>query len=114
VASAVQNADGKVDEKELHICLLTLYDKLNDKLPCHVTIPTTEQVHELFERHELSPGVMLGEEEFFKVASDLFASETRWYQSIPVKVCLTIGLQLALFPLIGASNFHSCMCLTSS
>jgi hypothetical protein len=26
-------------QKELHICLLLLYDKLNDKLPCHLRVP---------------------------------------------------------------------------
>lgn len=37
--------DGTIDYKELYICLLKLYDKLNAKLPTHVPVPSLEEVN---------------------------------------------------------------------
>lgn len=106
----MQDESGTLDEKELHICLLVLYDKLNDKLPCHVRIPTAQQVSILYERHQPSPGAALGEAEFLEVASDLFASDEHWWESVPVKIAVTVGLQLALFPLAGAPHLEPHLC----
>jgi hypothetical protein len=102
----LQDGSGQLDEKELHICLLMLYDKLNDKLPCHVRVPTPEQVHELFERYAPASGGSLSEAQFIEVAQDMLASDKHWYESVFVRAFLTIGLQLALFPLIGT---HLCV-----
>ena len=96
----MQDQSGRLDEKELHICLLILYDKLNEKLPCHIRTPKPSDVHELYERHTGGQG-SLSEQQFLEVAAELFASAEHWYDSVPVKVALTVGLQLALFPLIG-------------
>jgi hypothetical protein len=35
---------GSLDEKELYIALLRLYDTLNAALPCHLTIPDSSDV----------------------------------------------------------------------
>ena len=35
---------GHLDQKELFIALLKLYDKLNGMLPCRVTVPDLDQV----------------------------------------------------------------------
>ena len=91
-----------LDEKELHICLLKLYDKLNAKLPCHVRVPRQEEVTELFQRYAPAGGA-LDEEQFIEVAQDVLASDRHWHESIIVKVLLTVGLQVALFPLVGES-----------
>lgn len=102
----MQDGDGTLDEKELHICLLLLYDKLNDKLPCHVRVPSPDEVHTLFLAHASSQGVStstasLTEEQFVKLAGDLLASDRHWWDSVFAKVALSVGLQLALFPLAG-------------
>ena len=101
----LQDGNNEIDEKELHICLLILYDKLNDKLPCHIRVPRSEEVHELYMRHTPAPGASLNEQQFLAVAGDLFASTEKWWDSVLVKVVVTAGLQLALFPLAGA---HTC------
>jgi hypothetical protein len=98
----LQDKNEQLDEKELHICLLILYDKLNDKLPCHLRVPRAEEVHELYIRHAPEPGASLDRQQFLAVAGDLFASTEKWWDSVLIKVAVTAGLQLALFPLIGA------------
>lgn len=97
-AARLQDGDGKLDEKELHICLLLLYDKLNDKLPCHVRVPTPEEVHTLFQTHATTN---LSEDEFVTLAANLLSSDKHWWDSVFAKVALSVGLQLAIFPLAG-------------
>jgi hypothetical protein len=102
--SVIQDGNGLLDEKELHICLLLLYDKLNDKLPCHVRPPSSEQVHDLFVRHTAgNASACLDQDQFLELASSLLACEKRWWDTVFVRVVVTVGLQLALFPLVGAS-----------
>lgn len=102
----MQDGSGTLDEKELHICLLLLYDKLNDKLPCHVRVPTQEEVHSLFLAHASAHGetiatASLTQEQFVQLAGDLVASDRRWWESVSAKVAMSVALQLALFPLAG-------------
>lgn len=108
-APRLQDSDGKLDEKELHICLLLLYDKLNDKLPCHVRVPTSEEVHTLFQTHATTN---LSEDEFVKLAAHLLSSDKHWWDSIFAKVALSVGLQLAIFPLAGVQLLR-CTTLSS-
>ena len=97
----MQDADGKIDEKELHICLLLIYDKLNSKLPCRVIPPTSMKVKELFLRHDVDKTGALAENEILAVAKDLFANDKHWADSILVKVAIVATIQLACFPLAG-------------
>eukprot|EP00892_Ulva_mutabilis_P012647 jgi/Ulvmu1/9755/UM055_0095.1 len=101
-----KDGDGTLDEKELHICLLLLYDKLNDKLPCHVRVPTSDEVHKLFLAHASAHGQSLAEaslteEQFVELAAALMGADRRWWDSVVAKVALSVGLQMALFPLAG-------------
>ncbi len=47
---------GELDKKELYIGLLRLYDILNAKLPCRVTIPDAAEVDALMEKCERQYG----------------------------------------------------------
>ena len=40
----ISDKSGSLDQKELFIALLKLYDKLNGMLPCRVTVPDLGQV----------------------------------------------------------------------
>ena len=81
---------------------MQLYDKLNDKLPCHLRVPSPDEVHELYERHAPGSGEGLNKQQFLRVAADVFASTENWWDSVLVRIAVTAGLQLALFPLVGA------------
>lgn len=39
--------DGMLDFKELYIAILRLYDLLNQKLPCHLKIPSTTEMQRM-------------------------------------------------------------------
>lgn len=46
------DSNGSLDEKELYIALLRLYDILNSSLPCHLTIPESSDVEGMMKECE--------------------------------------------------------------
>eukprot|EP01025_Chloroclados_australasicus_P029409 TRINITY_DN29394_c0_g1_i3.p1 TRINITY_DN29394_c0_g1~~TRINITY_DN29394_c0_g1_i3.p1 ORF type:complete len:235 (+),score=13.09 TRINITY_DN29394_c0_g1_i3:180-884(+) len=101
-----KDANGKIDEKELHICILLLYDKLNNKLPCHINVPTSLKVKELFERHDVDGDKALSQDQFLSLAADLLASEQNWWDSIFVRATFKVAVTLIVFPLVGKGVSH--------
>jgi hypothetical protein len=45
--------NGNIDAKELHVGLLLVFDKLNQKLPVHVKPPNHDAVRVLMRRHDV-------------------------------------------------------------
>lgn len=95
------DSDGCIDQKELYIALLKLYDKLNAKLPVHIKIPKIEEVNGYVARHDFDKSGALNYNEFLTLSKNLIKGERNWFDSLTFKIILAVSLKWVGFPLVG-------------
>eukprot|EP01024_Parvocaulis_polyphysoides_P056395 TRINITY_DN5930_c0_g2_i1.p1 TRINITY_DN5930_c0_g2~~TRINITY_DN5930_c0_g2_i1.p1 ORF type:complete len:283 (-),score=13.75 TRINITY_DN5930_c0_g2_i1:24-872(-) len=71
------DGDGYVEERELYIGLLLLYDKINYRLPCHIPAPGKEAVKYYMQTYDVNHDGRLDADEFMQVALTLFYEADR-------------------------------------
>ncbi|KAI8466397.1 MAG: hypothetical protein J3K34DRAFT_524570 [Monoraphidium minutum] len=96
---------GRVDYKEVMIGLLKLYDKINEKLPMHISAPSRRDMMELCIRFDRDDDGTLDQAEFLDLARVMYGTRQRWRESLPWIIGSTLLLNLVLFP--GAATLIS-------
>eukprot|EP00195_Chlamydomonas_chlamydogama_P008660 CAMPEP_0202892474 /NCGR_PEP_ID=MMETSP1392-20130828/2194_1 /ASSEMBLY_ACC=CAM_ASM_000868 /TAXON_ID=225041 /ORGANISM="Chlamydomonas chlamydogama, Strain SAG 11-48b" /LENGTH=162 /DNA_ID=CAMNT_0049576437 /DNA_START=85 /DNA_END=573 /DNA_ORIENTATION=- len=93
--------DGQLDYKELYIGLLKLYDDLNDKLPCHIKIPTNAEVDKMLKKYDKDNSGRLNSEEYLELSKALLGNRKNWRDSIFLKCAFVLGCKIVAFPYLG-------------
>lgn len=63
--------DNELDHKELYIALLKVFDNLNEKLPCHVSVPPLDEINRLMAKYDVNSSGKLDFEEFLALTKSL-------------------------------------------
>jgi len=93
--------DGQLDFKEFYIAVLRLYDFLNEKLPCHLKIPSTNQMKDMMAKHDKDCSGHLSFEEFLSMCKEMAGGNGKFRDSLLFKATIVLGIKLVALPLAG-------------
>eukprot|EP01025_Chloroclados_australasicus_P043430 TRINITY_DN4646_c0_g1_i2.p2 TRINITY_DN4646_c0_g1~~TRINITY_DN4646_c0_g1_i2.p2 ORF type:complete len:274 (-),score=13.10 TRINITY_DN4646_c0_g1_i2:537-1283(-) len=100
-AACDQDGNGKIDEQELYIAILLLYDNINCKLPCHIPVPTKEQVRQYMDSNDEDGDRCLDKNEFTQAAMKILYGTKNPRESITYNVVEGIFIYVVILPLIA-------------
>lgn len=93
-----KNESGNLSVRDLHLCLLELYTKINLYiLPARVTPPTKKMVDDMMQKFDADSSGQLDFKEFYELSKKLFGI-TSLHRSIPVEVILVFLMRIVLLP----------------
>jgi hypothetical protein len=92
---------GHLDEKELYVCILLVYDGLNRRLPTPLAPPTMVEVRDLMKKFDKNADGSLTLEEFEPVMKTIIFRKKAWRDSVVVRFGWALLLKIVLVPLVA-------------
>ncbi|GLC35055.1 hypothetical protein PLESTB_000549500 [Pleodorina starrii] len=90
--------DGALDNKEVYIGLLKMYDLINRKLPYHVRLPSINEVNQLIEKYDKNENRRFEFSEFLECCKGLIGHRKDWKDSLFLKIGVAVLLKALGFP----------------
>ncbi|GIL82382.1 hypothetical protein Vretimale_11810 [Volvox reticuliferus] len=92
---------GSLDNKEVYIGLLKMYDLINRKLPYHVRIPSFTEVNMLLEKYDKNDNRKMEFAEFLECCKGLIGRRKDWKDSLVLKIGVAVLLKALGYPYLA-------------
>jgi len=93
-----------LNQAELYVCMLKIYEEVNVRLPTHIKAPSKEEMLKLMKKVDVDQDGELSYPEFLEAAKLMFGASNTDF-SLPVHVLVILVLRILFLPLLTQLMF---------